>query len=151
MDYEVSISECKRWVETKVSCEIHLESALKFITAAAQVAEDHGVECFLFDVRGSSNIMSPLDDYRITRHHLPGLGFTGVSRVALLVSPGDTTHDFFEVTARNVGHIWRVFDDEQTAVEWLKAKCRRGLAQRGLRVSAESGRHELGDPSTGDM
>jgi hypothetical protein len=106
-----------------------MDSAIEFITAAAQVAEDRGVKSFLFDMRAALNAKSPLHDYQIANHHLRGLGFGARSRVALLVSPGDDSHDFFELTAGNAGHQWRVFDDEKKATEWLGVNGNRDISR----------------------
>jgi len=118
---KVSVSKCKRWVETRVCCCITKDIAIEFMTEAAQVANDQGVKNFLFDVRGSSNTMTPIHNYSIVHYHLEGLGLSRTTRSALLVSQGDRTHDFFELTATNIGHHWRVFDDEHAAMEWLAA------------------------------
>ncbi|UCD51431.1 MAG: hypothetical protein JSW27_02130 [Phycisphaerales bacterium] len=120
MNSEVSISSCGTWVHTCVDGPITRESALEFITEAARAADTQGLDRFLFDVRGASNVKRPLHDYEIAHDHLRKLGFSPVSRVALLVSPGDQTHDFFELTAANAGHVWKVFDDEDAATDWLR-------------------------------
>lgn len=130
MSYKVSISECGRWVQTKVRSHITMELALEFIAAAAQVAEEYDIQSFLFDLRDSSNVKSPTDDYKIANHHLRDLGFRFSARVALLVTPDDKTHDFLQVTAANAGHNWQLFDNEQAATEWLQEGCDQDLPQR---------------------
>lgn len=120
MNSKVLVSECGTWVHTRVEGPITLESALEFITEAARQADTCGLDNFLFDVRGAFNAKSILHDYQIANYHLRGLGFSLASRVALLVSPGDKTHDFFELTAANAGHSWKVFEDEGVAVDWVR-------------------------------
>ena len=69
------------------------ESALEFITSAAQLVDDHSVSRFLFDLRNASSIKSVFHDCEIVHHHLHVLSFTGISKVTLLVNPGDLTTD----------------------------------------------------------
>jgi hypothetical protein len=94
-------------------------SALEFITAAARKAQAHGLDCFLFDLRSAPSTKEPSHDYNIAYNHLCKLGFSPTSRVAMLVDPEDTSHQFFEVTAQNAGHPWRLFHREKDAAKWL--------------------------------
>jgi hypothetical protein len=119
---DVSISSCGTWVHACVEGSITRESALEFMAEAARTADAHSLNRFLFDVRRAANVKRPFHDYEIANHHLRELGFTPASRVALLVSPGDTTHDFLELTAANAGHAWKVFDSEAAATAWLRRR-----------------------------
>ena len=74
------------------------------IADLAQAGVDHNINQYLFDVRGSHNIKSPFHDYQIAHHHLRGLGYNQVSKIAFLVKEGDTSHDFFQITAANAGY-----------------------------------------------
>ncbi len=122
MSSEVSISDCGTWVHTCVDGPITRESALQFITEAAEKADTHHLNSFLFDVRGTLNAKGLFHDHDIVHNHLRGLGFNLASRVALLVSPGDKTHDFFELAAANAGHNWKVFGGEAAAIDWLRRR-----------------------------
>ena len=119
MSSEVSVSVCGTWIHTRVEGLIDMPSALDFISEAAKMADDQSLNRFLFDVRSAFNAKSPFQDYDIANKHLRKLGFTFGSTVAILVRSGDTSHEFFELTAFNAGHPWRVFDDEEAAVAWL--------------------------------
>ncbi len=121
MVYDVSISECKTWIQTTVRCPITMASTLEFLTCAAQTGVDHHINQYLFDVRESHNIKSPFHDYQIAHHHLRGLGYNQASKIAFLVTEGDASHDFFQITAANAGYYQcRVFDGEDKATSWLK-------------------------------
>jgi hypothetical protein len=135
---EVSVSDCGRWVYTRIEGPITQRSALEFIAEAAQEADARRLNAFLFDVRRASNSKSVFEDYEIANRHLRKLGFSVASRVVLLVNPGDKTHDFFELTASNAGHLWKVFDEEETAAAWLERQ-RTGPAPSNMGDSEGSG------------
>jgi|GEM_PF-655485 len=120
MRSKVRVSECGTWVQTRVGGTITFESALEFIAEAARKASVHRLDSYLFDLREASNAKRPFHDFEIAHHRLRALGFSSVSRVALLVNPNDQTHDFFKLTAGNAGHNWRIFNDENGAMDWLR-------------------------------
>jgi len=117
---EISVSDGGMWIRTRVGGLITKEAALEFIAEAAQKAKVRGLKSLLFDFRDASNTKNSLDDYEIAHHHLRRLGFSGFSKVAILVKAGDTSHKFFEVTSSNAGHPWTVFCDENAAQDWLR-------------------------------
>lgn len=131
MRYEVFVSECKNWVQATMHCQVSLKSMLDLITSAAQVADDYGLESYLFDLRGINNDRCPCDDYQIANHYLRGLGFGWGARVALLVSQGDDSHDFLELAVSNAGYSWRLFEDQQVAQDWLTAMSAQDVPVRG--------------------
>jgi hypothetical protein len=121
MSCEVAVSQCKTWIESRICCQITMESALAAITRAAQVGAEHEIGDFLFDMRDGENVKTPVHDYHLTHHHLHGLGYSRTSRMAFLVAEEDTSHDFFQITAANAGYSQcRVFKDEETATSWLR-------------------------------
>ena len=122
MRYELSISERKTYVYVRVYEPITKQFAIEFLAETAEKAKEYTVDRFLFDVRSTLVTMSIFDIYWIAYKHSLQLGFERGSRIAVLQSSGNKTHDFIETVALNAGYICRLFEDKAAAVRWLEQR-----------------------------
>lgn len=74
----------------------------------------------LIDVRESRNTEGPLENYSFAYDDLGKIAVDRRARTAILVSPGDNSHDFIEVVGRNAGYSVRLFTEEDKAIAWLE-------------------------------
>ncbi|MET0068682.1 MAG: hypothetical protein ABW096_01480 [Candidatus Thiodiazotropha sp.] len=88
---------------------------------AVRLGERNGINCFLFDLRGSPNIQSTLPNYQFAYHDMKEFGFPKDSRSALLTDPDDRSHDFMETVFKNAGYSIRIFTDLEHALAWLNS------------------------------
>ncbi|MBT0963610.1 STAS/SEC14 domain-containing protein [Denitromonas iodatirespirans] len=121
MNYAVSLSECGRFVHCCVSDDITVERATQFTRDAAALGARRGVSCYLFDMRGASNVASVFGNYQFAYASLAMIGMARTDRVAMLVDADDHSHDFVETAARNAGYDMKLFTDHEAALAWLKA------------------------------
>ena len=119
MSYDVSLSPDEAFVSVRVSSPLVKELALSFTRDAIQLANEHGIRSILFDVRGQQATDGMLNQYDYAQQ-LMDLGLKPDSRIAVLVTPGDDSHDFVEVATRNIGFVFHVFYEEQDAHDWLR-------------------------------
>jgi hypothetical protein len=79
-----------------------------------------GIRRYLVDLRKSRNVESLLDGYQFAYQDMPQQPEIDRSaRVAILVSPGDHSHDFIETVSRNSGLDVTLFRDYEQAIAHL--------------------------------
>ena len=120
MDYEVSVAEKDSLIVCVVSGPIIRGDARKFTSEMTVLAQARGIKRFLFDVREAPNASSILGSYTFVHEDLTELGFPRISRVAILRTADDASHDFIETVSRNAGYLVRLFVDEADAIAWLE-------------------------------
>lgn len=98
----------------------------RIATAYAEEAQAFGgslgIKRFLVDVVRCRNTDSPLGNYDFAYRAMPASNIEKTSRVAVLVSPGDRSHDFMETVARNAGFDIKLFTDRDLAIRYLHEK-----------------------------
>ena len=120
MKYKISLSEDGSYVHVRIFQPITAELERIFTEEAIKIARENSVLRYLGDVRGVSNVASPSDKYMLANKEIKQFGLDPASQVAVLVSPGDHTHDFIETVFRNTGVDFRLFENEGEALDWLK-------------------------------
>jgi hypothetical protein len=119
MDFELTVDKDKHFITLKVNRDIDLDVAKRFTTALAELAEKTGIYNCLSDVRNVRNVISVIDNYDYGYKSMSEMGIKRSSCCAILVSPGDSSHDLIETVTQNAGYITRKFTDEAAAIEWL--------------------------------
>lgn len=119
LSYELDVPEDQSWVYARVYDSMTKALFLGLLKDALERARERRVFNFLIDARGVPSKKTTIDDYDIVNYRLKELGYDRLSKTAIIVDPGDSTHDFFETCTMNAGYIWRIFTDEDLAREWL--------------------------------
>jgi hypothetical protein len=120
MSYKIYLSEDGKYVVTKHWGELTSELVLKRTLEAHRFGDELGVTRHLMDVTEATNIDSVTKTYKFAYNDVrefPEFNFN--VRVAVLVSPGDHTHDFAETVTRNAGQDVTLFRDRALAVKHL--------------------------------
>lgn len=100
-----------KYIHLEISGALTRRLALEYILAAQNVGREQGLNRYLIDLTRSRNVDTTLNTYHFAYRDLrqtPGIDRT--ARMALLVSPGDYSHDFFETVAQNAGLDWLSFE-----------------------------------------
>ena len=119
MDYEIDHIAETGIVRIKVNEPITAELVLSFTKDAINTAGQHGSLRYLVDVRRAKNVTGTCDQYSLAYEEMERLGLDRASRIAVLISPGDTSHDFIETVFRNAGYDCQLFLEEGEADAWL--------------------------------
>jgi len=120
MAYEVSVAEKDSLIVCVVSGPISRADARKFTSEMIVLAQAPGIKRFLFDMREAQNAASIVDNYTFAHENLTELGFPRISRVAILRTADDASHDFIEKVSRSAGYLVQLFVDEADAIAWLE-------------------------------
>jgi hypothetical protein len=90
-----------------------------FTEDAIKMLKQSNTNRLLVDVRSSPSVQSSVEQYLLATRDVNQFGLDRNSRIAVLVKPGDRSHDFVETVFRNAGYRFRLFHDEDSALEWL--------------------------------
>ncbi len=119
MDYEISISDPKAFLYIRINVPVTSDLVKTFIKDAIRKNNELELEKLLIDVRGVKNIASTWNNYNLVYRELKEMGFNRGWKIAILVSPEDSSHDFIETLAKNAGYHCKLFREENRAIEWL--------------------------------
>jgi hypothetical protein len=122
MEFEVSLAGNGRYVLIKVHVPMTSATGVRCGNEAVRVGLAANVDRYLFDLRGSTNVQSVVDNYEFAHQEIAGFGFPKNSRSAFLVRPDDKSHDFINTAFYNAGYVTRLFTDEAAAAAWLVAE-----------------------------
>lgn len=120
MAIELSTSESGKYIISRVTGEINSEIALELAVRTSEFALQVGTANRLVDLRGTPNTQSVVLNYDFAYRELEEVLDRG-TKAAVLVSPGDDSHDFVMNAIRNAGFNGRKFTDEAAAIAWLEA------------------------------
>jgi hypothetical protein len=121
MPYRLEISPDRTHIILTIQGDITRERAMKFNIEAHVLGRKHGINRYLVDATESRNTDSPVGNYAFAYEDMatvPDIDRT--AQVAILVSPGDHSHDFVETVSRNSGLNVTIFTDRRLAEESLK-------------------------------
>lgn len=122
MDYKISLSESGNYVIIQVMQPMTSELGHRCGTDAARLAGEKKTNRFLFDLRESQNIQTVIKNYDFAYEGMMDFGFPRASISALLIKPGDKSHDFIETAFLNAGYNVKIFTNEKSAIAWLEYK-----------------------------
>jgi hypothetical protein len=120
MKYEVFVSPSRRYVVCRVTGEITAECARQFGKAADEMSRAEAIPHRLFDVREARNVETVAGNYEFAYKDMASLKIDRSMRAAILVAPGDDSHDFVATAITNAGYSVRMFTSEAEAVAWLE-------------------------------
>lgn len=120
MNYTITPSDSGDYIITKVHGEIDRTFGLHLAIESQAHGDKVNIRKFLIDVTESVNVDSVIDQYRFANSDLTESNeLDHYSRIAVLVSPDDHSHDFIETVVRNVGINLRLFRNRQEALSFL--------------------------------
>ena len=120
MKFDIALSAEGGIVRIKVNDSITAELEQTFSEKAIAMAQHKGASRYFADVRGVGNVANAVEQYRLAHNEMARLGLDRTSRIAVLVSQDDHSHDFIETAFSNAGYSFRLFTDEQDALRWLR-------------------------------
>ena len=122
MNIETTIAPSRKYLVCRVLVPITAEVARQIAVETEKLSEESGINARLIDVRNSPNISSVSGNYDLAYRDLDELQVARDSRVAVLVSPDDSSHDFALIAIRNAGFNVHKFTDQAVAIVWLEEK-----------------------------
>ncbi len=121
MAHRLEISADGTHVILTVRGDMTRERAMALNCEAHARGKQHGINRYLVDVTASRNTESPVGNFSFAYEDMARAPEIDRSaRVAILVSPGDHTHDFVETVSRNSGLDVTIFTDRSRAEEHLR-------------------------------
>jgi len=121
MDYKIDFSTENGFVRIKVHNSITADLERSFAKEAIETASKNGVLNYYADVRGVKNVTSIIDQYTLAYEEMASFRLDRKSKIAIVHSLDDHSHDFIEVVFRNAGYSCKLFVSEDEAYDWLKA------------------------------
>ncbi len=121
MSYSISPSDDGSYLILKITGDINRQTAMQYNLKAHAAGAELGISCYLVDLTESRNVDSTVDTYEFAYQDMrdePRISRS--ARIALLVAPGDHSHDFVETVARNSGLNVVIFTDRAAAEEYFK-------------------------------
>lgn len=124
MSFEVFLSDNARYIVCRVNGPLDVDLAWDFTRELYRLSRDTCVDCFLFDVQDARNVSTTIDNFNFA-HSVEGeADLQASARAAILVAPGDTSHDSIQQMLSHSGLHARIFDDLAAAIAWLEAPAR---------------------------
>jgi hypothetical protein len=120
MKYDISVSGNNKYILVRVDEPMTTDVLNRFIAEAGEMAKEHEVKKFLYDVRNSHNMVDHAFYSDLVYKRAGDLGFVYGTKHAILVEEEDMPdYHFVETVLNNAGYLGRMFTDETEAVEWL--------------------------------
>lgn len=117
-DYEIYTEAEHPYVTIVVNSDITRELALAFVKAGTEEAIRQELSGILVDLSCVNSVESVLGNYELAQQ-MDGEGIPRHIRIAGVTAPGDTSHDFMEITTFNRGFNVRLFRSMEEATQWL--------------------------------
>ncbi len=120
MHYTITPSAKGDYIVTEVHGDMDRSVGLRLALESKALGDQLNVHKYLYDVTDSVNVDSVLDQYRYANVDLTeSEELDYYSKIAVLVSPDDHSHDFIETAVRNVGINFKLFRNRQEALSFL--------------------------------
>ena len=118
--HSIKLSDDGRYIEIITVGDYNREGAFKVALESHELGKKHGVNLYLMDMTNSVNIESVADNYDFAYKDMKDApGIDKSARVAIVVKPGDHSHDFIETVTRNAGMDVTLFTDRSKALKHL--------------------------------
>ena len=120
MNYELKISEDEDFVWQIPHEDMTMYLACEIGHKAVHLARAENINKYLVDVRGIKNIDAAFDNYDFAYNEASKVGYQRTDRIAIVIDPDDTSHNFIETVSINAGYCVKIFTRIQAAMEWLR-------------------------------
>ena len=122
MEYQIAVSQDGPWMELTVYVPVTVDLEKRITTDMREATEAHNLKDIFTDVTRVPNVAKTFEQYRFAYHDSKQLGLPRDSRIAVLTSPEDSSHDFAETVLQNAGFSCAFFQDKSEAYDWLRKK-----------------------------
>ena len=119
MSYTISTSEQADYIILKVTGNISRVLAIDYNLEAHALGKQLGISRFLLDFTECRNTDTVLRNYKYVSEDMLNPGINQQACTAMLVSPGDHSHDFIEALFQSHGGNVTLFNDREQAVRHL--------------------------------
>ena len=117
---KIKISDNNKYIIVQVNENMTRALAERLGFEAIQLGNTKNITRFLYDLRNSRNTESINVNYIFANQDMKRLETNPNNMIAMLISPGDKSHDFIETVLRNAGYNVRLFEVELDAIAWLE-------------------------------
>jgi hypothetical protein len=120
MPYDLSASDCGRYINLVITGDITAESAMVHNLEAHALGRELGIRRYFVDATNARNSETVVGNYTFAHEEMKETeGIDLGARVAFLVDPEDHSHDFVEVVMKNAGMHVSLFRDRESALAFL--------------------------------
>ncbi len=119
MAYTITPSPDKAYIFVKVVGNVTRESAMEHNIKAHSLGKKLGINKFLVDMTESRNADSVIDNYKFAYEDMTTPDIDPSARVACVIRPDDTSHDFVVTAMLNAGLNVATFNDVESAKKFL--------------------------------
>lgn len=122
MNYSIKVSDSGSYILVQINDNMTRKMGEITGIEANKLANEYGLDCFLYDLRNSVNVEDVGANYVFANQDMKKVNANKNSKVALLTKPTDRSHDFIETVMRNAGYNVKLFHQMSEAVAWLETK-----------------------------
>ena len=122
MAHSISLSSCKTFITMKVTGPITRELSMQMNLEAHALGKKLGIHNYLVDLTESRNTDTVSSNFRWANEDMKNEGIDRFAKAALVVDPGDRSHDFVAVAGQNAGINVSMFCDRSLAERYLKGE-----------------------------
>jgi hypothetical protein len=120
MPYKIYVSDDGKYIVTKYWGEMNSKLILQRTVEAHALGKKLGINRHLMDVTEATNTEPAAYTYQFAYKDVKNTpGFDLSVRVAVLVGPGDHSHDFAAIVTNNAGQNVKFFTDKEAAIQHL--------------------------------
>ena len=119
MAYTITPSPDNKYIFIKVVGNITRQSAMVHNIESHTLGKQLGINKFLVDLTESRNTESVIDNYKFAYEDMATPEIDPSARVATVINPNDTSHDFVITAMMNSGLNLGVFNDVEKAKQFL--------------------------------
>lgn len=120
LDYTITPSPDGAYITLKIVGDITRKTAMGLNLEAHALGRELHINRYLVDATEARNRESILENYEFAYTDMRNTDDIDTrARIAVLVSPGDHSHDFVETVSRNAGFNMQIFTDIDQAMLFL--------------------------------
>ncbi|MDY0020055.1 MAG: hypothetical protein RBT47_08645 [Anaerolineae bacterium] len=119
MAYSITPSDDGKYIIMKVTGNFNRQLAMQYNLESHTLGKSLGINRYLVDLTEARNLNTTVEDYEFAYKDMKTPEIDRTAIVAVMVSPGDHSHDFIETVARNAGLNTRLFTDRDLAIRHL--------------------------------
>jgi len=121
MRYDIKPSPGNDYIHIEVVGEFTAQSFMTCIVESHTLGRELDIHAYLVDVRRARNVDTAFGNFKFAYTDMKNTeGIDLKARVAGLISPGDSSHNFVETVSENAGMFLKLFTDRNAAEQYLK-------------------------------
>ena len=119
MAVNVTLSDCGSYIVGHADAPLTLEDVRALTAAYVALIESTGIKRILNDMRNTPSVLGVSEDFHFAYQDTRQQQLPIDIRAAILIDLDDSSHDFQKMVARNAGYTVELFEDRDSAVDWL--------------------------------